>query len=140
MTHDWTMGLLGGLAMGVGCVLLVLFNGRILGVSGLLGGALRINRDAAWRWAFIMGMITAGAVVHLLYPAGFVVHLDRSWPVNLAGGLLVGAGTQLGSGCTSGHGICGMGRLSTRSVVATMVFMVGGAVSVFVTQHLLGGA
>lgn len=125
--------------MGVGCIGLFLFNGRILGVSGLLGGALSLSSDAGWRWSFIVGMIVAGALTLLAYPSAFVIEIDRSLAATIFGGLLVGAGTQLGSGCTSGHGICGIGRLSVRSLVATVVFMFTGAVSVFVILNAFGG-
>jgi len=138
--HDWIMGLAGGLLMGIGCAALVLFNGRILGVSGLLGGALRFSADSGWRWSFIGGMVAAGAATLLLYPPAFDLQVDRSVAATLVGGILVGAGTQLGSGCTSGHGICGIGRLSPRSMVATCTFMAAGAVAVVVVQRLLGGS
>jgi uncharacterized membrane protein YedE/YeeE len=134
------MGVIGGLLMGLGCVGLMLFNGRILGVSGLLGGALTLKHSAGWRWAFIGGMVIAGGLALLAYPQGFEIDVDRTLKANIAGAILVGAGTQLGSGCTSGHGICGIGRLSFRSLVATVVFMTGGAASVYVIQHVLGGS
>lgn len=139
MPHDYVMGLVGGLLMGIGCMGLMLFNGRILGVSGLLGGALSLGGEAAWRWAFIGGMVAAGGVALLLFPPAFVIDVDRTLEANIVGSILVGAGTQLGSGCTSGHGICGIGRLSKRSLVATMVFMAGGAASVYWINHILGG-
>jgi uncharacterized membrane protein YedE/YeeE len=139
MPHDYVMGLVGGLLMGIGCMGLMLFNGRILGVSGLLGGALSLGSGAAWRWAFIGGMVAAGGAALLLFPPAFVIDVDRTLEANILGSILVGAGTQLGSGCTSGHGICGIGRLSKRSLVATMVFMAGGAASVYWINHILGG-
>jgi uncharacterized membrane protein YedE/YeeE len=130
---------MGGTLMGVACVGLVLFNGRILGVSGVLGGALSLKGERGWRWAFIAGMLIAGAVTMLVYPTGFEINIDRTLWATLAGGILVGAGTQLGSGCTSGHGICGIGRLSKRSLTATCVFMGAGAASVFLIRTTLGG-
>lgn len=136
---DYVAGLLGGLLMGVGCAGLLFFNGKILGVSGVLGGAFRADREAAWRWAFIGGMVLAGLVTLLVHPVAFTDPPVRSAGAALVGGLLVGAGTQLGSGCTSGHGICGMGRFSKRSLAATIVFMLGGAVSVFAIARLVGG-
>ena len=139
MPQDYIMGLLGGLLMGVGCIGLMLFNGRILGVSGVLGGALSLSGGTAWSWAFIGGMVRAGVVTLFLFPAGFVIDVDRTLGANIVGAILVGAGTQLGSGCTSGHGICGIGRLSNRSLVATVIFMTGGAGSVYVIEHLLDG-
>ena len=139
MPQDYIMGLAGGLLMGMGCIGLFLFNGRILGVSGLLGGALSLSSEAGWRWSFIVGMIIAGALTLLVYPSGFVINIHRSLAATIIGGLLVGAGTQLGSGCTSGHGICGIGRFSVRSLVATIVFMFFGAVSVFVILNAFDG-
>ena len=85
-------------------------------------------------------MVAAGVVTLFLYPAGFVIDIDRTLGANIVGAILVGAGTQLGSGCTSGHGICGIGRLSSRSLVATVIFMTGGAGSVYVIEHLLDGS
>ena len=140
MPHDYVLGVIGGLLMGLGCIGLMLFNGRILGVSGLLGGALTLKHSAGWRWAFIGGMVIAGGLALLVFPAGFEIDVDRTLSANIFGAILVGAGTQLGSGCTSGHGICGIGRLSLRSLVATIVFMSGGAASVYVIQHVLGGS
>jgi len=139
MTHDYLWGVFGGVLMGLGCTVLLLFNGRILGVSGLLGGALSPGSGNAWRRAFIGGMLVAGGAAMLFSPASFVIDFDRSFDANLLGAILVGAGTQLGSGCTSGHGICGIGRLSVRSLSATCTFMAGGALSVFVIQNLFGG-
>ena len=126
--------------MGVACIGLVFFNGRILGVSGLLGGALKFSDGAGWRWSFIVGMIVAGAVTLQIYPSGFIVDIDRSLEATIFGGILVGAGTQLGSGCTSGHGICGIGRLSPRSLVATLVFISSGAGAIVVINRVLGGS
>jgi len=138
--HDFVRALLGGLVMGVASAALFVCNGRILGISGVLGGALKsASRDASWRWAFIAGMLGAGATVFALMPAAFQVPSGRSLGVCVAAGMLVGGGTQLGSGCTSGHGICGIGRGSTRSLSATMVFMATGALSVIAVRYLFGG-
>ena len=139
MPQDYVLGLAGGLLLGAAGISLMLFNGRILGVSGILGGALAFAEGAVWRWSFIVGMLVAGAVSFLMFPAAFAVDVTRSVGASVAAGVLVGVGTQLGSGCTSGHGICGIGRFSIRSIVATGVFMATGALSVFVVQHLLGG-
>ncbi|MGE4610010.1 MAG: YeeE/YedE family protein [Paracoccaceae bacterium] len=121
--------------MGLACFGLFLFNGRTLGVNGLLGGALTLGA-----MVLLVGIVVAGAATLLVYPAGFIIEIDRSLAATLIGGLLVGAGTQLGSGCTSGHGICGIGRLSVRSLVATVIFMTSGAVAVFVISSFFGGA
>lgn len=140
MPIDYILGLGGGVLMGLACFGLFFFNGRILGVSGLLGGALTLSGDAGWRWAFLGGIVVAGALTLLVYPTGFIIEIDRTLTATLIGGVLVGAGTQLGSGCTSGHGICGIGRFSVRSVVATVIFLTSGAVAVFVISTFFGGA
>ncbi len=139
--HDFSIALVGGLVMGAACALLFVANGRILGISGVLGGALKVRSpDATWRWAFIAGMLSAGAVTALLLPAAFANDSQRSVAACLAAGGLVGVGTQLGSGCTSGHGICGIGRLSKRSIAATLLFMASGAGTVTAIRLLLDGS
>lgn len=132
--------LAGGLILGLASALLFIANGRILGISGVLGGALRVRtREARWRWAFVLGMLIAGAIMAQVAPASFENPLQRSPGACLLAGILVGVGTQLGSGCTSGHGICGIGRLSKRSIFATPVFMASGAAMVLVVRHVFGG-
>jgi uncharacterized membrane protein YedE/YeeE len=139
--HDFVLALLGGLLMGVAAAALFVFNGRILGISGVLGGALKVRTsEARWRWAFVLGMLVAGGVISLLMPEAFANTVERSTGAYLFAGALVGVGTQLGSGCTSGHGICGIGRLSKRSIVATVVFMTTAAGSVLVVRHVFEGA
>ena len=131
--------LLGGLLIGTGAVLLILFNGRIAGISGIVGGLLRpITGDVAWRAAFILGLLMAPLAFRLVasLPA---IQIDAGYPLLIVAGLLVGIGTRYGAGCTSGHGVCGLSRLSTRSAIATVVFMGAGFVTVFVVKHLLGG-
>lgn len=132
-------GLLGGLIIGLATSLLFIGTGRIAGISGIIGGALAPRRgETAWRLAFLIGLFAAGLGWNIL-GGGFTVELQASTPVMLLAGLLVGFGTRLGSGCTSGHGICGIGRLSPRSITATAVFMVSAGITVFVTRHLVGG-
>jgi uncharacterized membrane protein YedE/YeeE len=126
--------------MGIASSVLFVLNGRILGISGVLGGALKIRTaDARWRWAFVVGMLAAGLGMSIVMPSAFANTVHRSATACLLAGALVGVGTQLGSGCTSGHGICGIGRLSKRSVVATVVFMATGAASVLVIRHFFHG-
>lgn len=142
MTIDWNnftpwAALIGGLILGLASALFVLFNGRILGISGIVGGLLRPQLgDVSWRLAFIAGMVAApwlySAVVGPI-PA----RIDANWAMVISAGLLVGIGTRYGSGCTSGHGICGLSRLSPRSLVATLAFMAAGFGMVFVVRHLL---
>jgi len=131
---------LGGVLIGISVVLLLLTNGRIAGISGVVGGLLVSKvRDAGWRLAFILGLIAAP----LLYAAvaGGVppIAITSSTGLLIGGGLLVGFGARLGSGCTSGHGVAGIARLSPRSIVATGVFLAAGMVAVFVTRHVIGG-
>ncbi|WP_454254490.1 YeeE/YedE family protein [Pseudomonas sp. Marseille-Q8238] len=136
----WLPALLGGLLIGLASAVLLLWNKRIAGVSGILGGLLRLTpQDRAWRIAFILGLLLAPSLYHLISerPA---VRIETSWPLLLVSGLLVGFGTRLGSGCTSGHGICGLARNAPRSWAATLTFMLAGIVTVFVIRHLLGSA
>ena len=143
MFIDWShftpvSALIGGLLIGVAAAALVLFNGRIAGISGIVGGLLRPNSgDLAWRAAFLFGLIAAPFAYRLFaaLPEG---HVEATWPMLVLAGLLVGLGTRYASGCTSGHGVCGLSRLSPRSLAATLVFMAAGIVTVYVSRHLLG--
>jgi uncharacterized protein len=129
---------IGGALIGLSVVLLMLLLGRIAGISGILGESLTGGSDKGWRLAFLAGLIAAPLVATL---AGYGVaspQMPTSWGVVVGAGLLVGFGTRLGAGCTSGHGICGIARLSPRSLTATAIFMVAAIVVVFVTRHVLG--
>jgi uncharacterized membrane protein YedE/YeeE len=145
MSVDWNnftpwASLAGGVLLGIASALFILVNGRILGISGILGGLLAPKRgDAGWRIAFLLGMLAAPATLLLLAPAGFISppRIDAGYAAIVIAGLLVGYGTRLGSGCTSGHGVCGLSRLSPRSLVATGTFMAAGFAIVFVIRHLL---
>ena len=130
--------LLGGLLIGLAAAVLWLANGRIAGISGIVG-ALPSARsgDVAWRVAFLGGLIVSPLLWAALAGPP-VVSLEASLPTVIAGGLLVGFGTRLGGGCTSGHGVCGLARFSRRSIVATCVFMVAGFATVFVARHVVG--
>lgn len=131
--------LLGGLLIGVAAALLWLTNGRIAGISGIVGNLPSARSgDIFWRIAFLAGLVVAP----LLYAAVAgtpVIRLDAGVPVIVAGGLLVGFGTRLGGGCTSGHGVCGLARVSPRSMVATCLFMAAGFLTVFLARHVVGG-
>jgi len=131
---------IGGVLIGLSAVLLMLFTGRIAGISGIFGGLLNPQTsDRAWRVAFIAGLIAAPAIAAL---AGYPVSMPQmpsSYITIIVGGLLVGFGTRLGSGCTSGHGICGIARLSPRSIAATGVFMLAAIVVVALSRHVFGG-
>ena len=144
MFIDWNAftpvsALIGGAVIGAAAAAFIVLNGRIAGVSGILGGLLRPARgDIAWRAAFVAGLVVAP----LAYGAFAVLpeaRIDAGTAVLVAAGLLVGIGTRYGSGCTSGHGVCGISRLSPRSIVATLVFMAAGFATVFVARHLLIG-
>lgn len=139
---DWSSftpwsALLGGALIGLAASILVLFNGRVFGISGLLSGTWSgAAGDKAWRWMALLGLAAAPWVYRL---AGETVPVVQSqpWIGVVVAGLLVGFGTRLGSGCTSGHGVCGLSRLSPRSLVATLMFMASGFLTVFVLRHLL---
>lgn len=143
MSIDWMnftpyASLAGGVLIGIATAMFALFNGRIAGISGIVGGLLRPrNGDIGWRVAFVAGLIAAP----LLYRAfGDLpdIRIDAGWFTLVAAGLIVGVGTRYGSGCTSGHGVCGLSRLTPRSLVATLSFMAAGFATVFVVRHLLG--
>ncbi len=141
MTIDWThftpwTSLVGGLMIGLAATLFLFFNGRIAGISGIVGGLLRpSNGDIGWRIAFIAGMVGAPLVYGLLLPLPNV-RVDASMPILIVAGLLVGIGTRYGSGCTSGHGVCGLSRRSPRSMMATLAFMFAGFVTVYIVRHV----
>lgn len=132
---------LGGVLIGVSAVMLMGTLGRVAGISGiasgLLGGAAA--GDRGWRVAFVLGLVAAPLLLLWWRGDAGIGAPQVSWPLMAVAGLLVGFGTRLGSGCTSGHGVCGMARLSPRSLLATVVFMLFGVVTVFVMRHLLGG-
>lgn len=128
----------GGLLIGLAAALLWVANGRIAGISGIVGNLPSAStRDIAWRAAFLAGLIAAPWCYAALAGAP-PIRLDATVPVVIAGGLLVGFGTRLGGGCTSGHGVCGLARLSPRSIVATLLFMAAGFITVFVMRHVVG--
>ena len=131
-------GLIGGLLIGLATTLMLLLNGRIAGISGIVGGLLtRKGSEVGWRAMFVAGLLL-GAFVYMLATGGALpVRIEASLPIVVVAGLLVGFGTRLGSGCTSGHGVSGIARFSKRSIVATSVFMGTGIVTVFLTHHTL---
>lgn len=136
MQTDWWLALAGGGLIGVAASLLLLCNGRIAGISGILFGAMHPKwGDTLWRWVMLMGMVLAGYLFSLVNPEALLVESGRPRALVIGAGLLVGFGTRLGSGCTSGHGVCGLSRLSKRSLVATLTFMAAGIITVWV----LGG-
>ncbi|HKA80374.1 MAG TPA: YeeE/YedE thiosulfate transporter family protein [Xanthobacteraceae bacterium] len=131
---------IGGALIGLAAALLMLTTGRLAGISGIFGGCLGSGSgDKGWRLAFIAGLILAPLIAGLAGVAVPMPEMPASWIVVVAAGLLVGFGTKLGSGCTSGHGVCGIARLSPRSIVATAIFMGVAIVVVALTRHVFGG-
>jgi uncharacterized membrane protein YedE/YeeE len=145
MNIDWNhftpwASLIGGLSLGVASAVFILINGRILGISGILGGLLPPKvGDIGWRVAFLLGMLAAPTVFMALAPAGLASEprIDAGFWTVIAAGLLVGIGTRYASGCTSGHGVCGLSRLSPRSLVATLSFMGAGFFIVYIVRHIV---
>jgi len=145
MNIDWQhftpwASLIGGLLLGVASAAFILINGRILGISGILGGLLPPKvSDISWRVAFLLGMLAAPTVFMALVPAGFASEprIDAGFWTVIVAGLLVGIGTRYASGCTSGHGVCGLSRLSPRSLVATLSFMGAGFFIVYIVRHIV---
>ncbi len=133
-------GLAGGAAIGLGAAVMLYFNGRIAGISGILGGLLqKVNSDTVWRLAFLLGMPAGVWLTTLLRGTPLTIELNASPLLLIIAGVLVGFGTRLGSGCTSGHGVCGLARLSPRSLAATGTFMAVAAITVYVMRHVVGG-
>jgi uncharacterized membrane protein YedE/YeeE len=143
MTLDWNAftpwsALAGGALVGIAAAMFALLNGRIAGISGVIGGLLNpAAGDVAWRAAFVIGLIGA-PLVYALFAAVPKPQIAAEYGALVLAGLLVGIGTRYGSGCTSGHGVCGLSRLSPRSLAATVTFMAAGFATVFVTRHLIG--
>lgn len=137
---SWIRAAVGGGMIGLAAALMIIFNGRIAGISGVLGGLVldRKQVELPWRAMFLGGLMLGALLVSLARPALAEATLQTGWVGMIAAGLIVGFGTRMGSGCTSGHGVCGIGRLSQRSIVATCTFMAAGFVTVFVLRHLMG--
>ena len=137
MSNEWMMALLGGALIGISASLMLLWNGRVTGISGIVNGVITPAKgDTAWRWYFIGGLITGGLTIQFVKPSAFSGQLETGTWTIVAAGLLVGFGTILGSGCTSGHGVCGISRLSPRSLIATFVFIGAGVLAVVVLRKL----
>jgi len=145
MHIDWLSftpipSLLGGMILGLAAALYVLLHGRILGISGIVSGLLHPRMtDSAWRLSLVLGLLSAPFLAAIFFGIFPIIEIDSSWFAIVIAGLLVGFGAQYGSGCTSGHGICGLSRLSPRSLLATLAFMGAGFITVFVIRHLIGG-
>lgn len=145
MTIDWLHftpwpALAGGLLIGAACAVLILFNGRIAGISGITGGLLRpVKGQVGWRLAFLLGLVLA-PLLYSRFAELPTLQIEAGNALLVIAGLLVGLGTRYGGGCTSGHGVCGLSRRSPRSLAATAIFMLAGFATVYLMRHLLAGA
>jgi uncharacterized membrane protein YedE/YeeE len=140
MMTDYLLPLTGGLAIGLAATILLAANGRLAGISGILWGAVSRQSDQRWRWLFLLGLLIGPVVFHFLSGVPAPVPSQAPWWQIIIAGLVVGYGVRLGCGCTSGHGVCGIGRLSLRSTVATVTFMSTGIVTVYLLRHVLGAS
>ncbi len=131
--------LIGGLLIGFTAMLMLLLLGRLTGISGIIWGAVSAQPDNAWRWTFLVGLVAGTWLFHTLTAIPFPEPVSMEWWYAAIAGALVGFGTQLSSGCTSGHGVCGIGRRSPRGLAATVTFMATGVLTVYVIRHVIGG-
>lgn len=131
---------IGGALLGLAAIGLLLFNGRIAGISGIIGGVLYpASGEILWRVVFLAGLLSGALLIRWFHPAAMAIHIDVSVPAVVLGGFLVGLGTRVGSGCTSSHGVCGVGRLAPRSMVASAIFVACAMLTVYLVRHVLGG-
>jgi uncharacterized protein len=138
--HNFTpiASLFGGMLIGLSASAMLLLDGKVAGISGILAGVLKpIRSDTLWRICFLGGLLAGGLLLRILLPSAFDFGIIRPLPLLITAGLLVGFGTRLGSGCTSGHGVCGVSRLSPRSLVATVTFIVAGALAVYLVNYVM---
>lgn len=140
LPQDWINAFAGGVIIGIAVSIMLVFNGRVTGISGILGNAFTAGRgERQWRWFFLSGLLLGGTALYILNPHLFTAPPDSVSNLRLIlAGLFVGFGTLLGSGCTSGHGICGISRMSTRSILATIIFITAGVLAVSLSQQLGG--
>ena len=131
-------GLAGGFFIGLAAAILLYGTGRIAGISGIFARAITFGEGFSYRWLFVAGLVVGAGLHQWLTGVEFPVRESLAWPHLAVAGILVGLGTRLGSGCTSGHGVCGLGRLSARSLIATLTFMITAGLTVFVSRHMLG--
>lgn len=140
MEQDWIMGLIGGTLIGLGGAVYLLGNGRIMGASGIIGGLVDGSgrTSTGERVVFLAALIAAPAILFVLTGAEMSTNITGSWPLIVVAGALVGLGTRLANGCTSGHGVCGISRLSARGIVATLIYLGAGVVTLGLTRHVMG--
>lgn len=140
MQPDWIWGLVGGVLIGLGGAVYLLGNGRIMGASGIIGGLVDgSGRNTAWeRIAFLAAVFLVPIILTPLYNVDIQTHLTSNWTVIIVAGLLVGAGTRIANGCTSGHGVCGISRFSLRGMVATVFYILAGGITMVMFRHVLG--
>lgn len=137
MQMDWIYALVGGAIIGLAVTIMLLFNGRVTGISGIVNGMLKPTAgDFLWRFTFVLGLFIGGLILKVIRPEAFTGSLNNSTATVVIAGLLVGFGTIMGSGCTSGHGVCGISRLSVRSIVSTMTFIAAGVLAVVIFRKL----
>lgn len=137
MELNWVNPLIGGMLIGLSATILLLCNGRIAGISGMINGAITFKPEQRWRWIFLLGMLLGGLIYEYFWTNQPTPSSTFSPWLMLIGGFLVGFGTRLGNGCTSGHGVCGLGRLSFRSLIAVITFMITAIITVYVKNLLL---
>jgi uncharacterized protein len=137
MQIEWIQALLGGIIIGAAVSLMLFWNGRVTGISGIVGGVLDSPKgDAGWRYLFITGMLLGGLALKMISPQVFDGHVSTAPLATITAGLLVGIGTTMGSGCTSGHGVCGISRMSPRSLAATLTFISAGIIAVLLFKRM----
>lgn len=137
MQEDWVLALIGGAIIGLSVTIMLLFNGRVTGISGIINGILNFQKnDMLWRVSFVLGLFSGGVLLRFIYPHAFNGALNISSTHAAVAGLLVGFGTVMGSGCTSGHGVCGISRLSLRSLISTITFILAGVIAVVALRKL----
>lgn len=134
---SWINGLIGGILIGISATILLAFNGKIAGISGMINGALEFTTSQIWCWYFLGGMLLGGFIYEYLLPLPNTPIYNLDFISMILGGFLVGFGTKMGNGCTSGHGVCGLGRLSVRSLTAVISFLASGMITVFIIRHII---
>lgn len=137
IASSWIYGLIGGIIIGISATILLAFNGRIAGISGMINGVLELSPTQRWRWYFLGGMIAGGFIYEYILPLPSTPTSPVDIVPMILAGLLVGWGTRMGNGCTSGHGVCGLGRLSVRSLFAVISFLISAMITVYIIRHII---